>query len=200
MSEDLELLQAWGAGDKDAAGELIDRHVDGIARFFRSKLGSDVDDHVQETFTRCLALRKTLRPDSNVRAYLFAVARNLLCENLRTSLRLGVVEVLGTSLSDLTPSPSAAHLEREEQRILLEALRRIPLDAQILLELYYWESLSISELAVVLSVPGGTVKSRLHRARGELRAKVGELVSGRERLATTLTNFEDWARALKETV
>ncbi|MEZ4372915.1 MAG: sigma-70 family RNA polymerase sigma factor [Polyangiaceae bacterium] len=47
---------------------------------------------------------------------------------------------------------------------LVEALQRLPLDLQMAIELYYWEELSVAELAEALEIPAGTVKSRLHRA------------------------------------
>ena len=55
---------------------------------------------------------------------------------------------------------------------MLAALNGLPLDLQIALELYYWEELSVVEVAAVLEVPEGTVKSRLHRARQLLREQL----------------------------
>ncbi len=198
MPSDAQQLQQWAAGDKEAGRALIDRHVDGLTRFFQSKFGVDVDDHVQETFERILGAHAKLRPDSDFRAYLFAIARNVVCDAFRTSSRRDETAVLRSSVADLAPSPSAVHVEREEARILLEALRRLPLDSQMLLELFYWEQLSVSQLAVVLDVAEGTIKSRLHRARGALREGVDALVRGHETLAATLTDLDAWARALRD--
>jgi RNA polymerase sigma-70 factor (ECF subfamily) len=198
MSErdDLRLLEAWANGDADAAETLLERHVDSVGSFFRTETSGDVDDLVQETFTRCLALRRGLEPGSSFRAYLFAVARNLLYAHYRKDAR-APVDALEVSVADLDPSPSVVVGKKRDERILVEALRRIPLDSQVVLELYYWEELSVDELARALEVPPGTVKSRLHRAREQLRNRLRSIEEDAERLETTLTDLDGWARRLK---
>lgn len=198
MAPDIVNLQRWAAGDKDAGRALIDRHVDSLGRFFRAKFGVDVDDYVQETFERILAAHTKLRPDSDFRAYLFAIARNVARDALRRALR--GADALESSIADMGPSPSAAHLHRQQTRILLEALRRLPLDTQILLEMYYWEQLSVSQLAAVLEVAAGTIKSRLHRGRQALASNVQTLTDGSESLADTATDLDTWARSVREEV
>jgi RNA polymerase sigma-70 factor (ECF subfamily) len=74
-----------------------------------------------------------------------------------------------TSVCDAGGSPSQFAAVREAQAQVLDALHRLPLDLQITLELHYWEEMSVAEIAVVLEIPPGTVKSRLHRARERLR-------------------------------
>ena len=200
MAEDLELLERWSEGDTDAAEILLDRHVDAVARFFRGKVGPDVDDLVQETFTRCLSIRHTLRPGSNFSAYLFTVARNLLFARYRQLTRRAEIDPQQLSAAELAPSPSLAHRQSEERRILLDALRKIPLDSQIALELFYWENLSVADVARVLEIPEGTVKSRIHRARGQLRKSLEALAAGNERLVTTLSDLTTWAAEIKKSV
>ena len=102
------------------------------------------------------------------------------------------------SVLDLAPTPSQAHALGDEQRIVLEGLRRIPLEYQTALELFYWEELPVVELAEVLDVPVGTVKTRLRRGRQLLEQKIGELAASSERLQTTLTNLDEWAKSLRE--
>ena len=176
---------------------LLARHLGAVARFFRTKTALDVDDLVQETFTRLLAHRRKLRADSSVRAYLFTVARNLFYERHRRDARSPVIDGMSVSVADLDPSPSAIVRQGQDRRMLLEALRRIPIDSQIALELFYWEALSVAELATALEIPEGTVKSRLHRAREQLRARLEQLIEDREQLDTTLSDLDDWARRLK---
>ena len=64
---------------------------------------------------------------------------------------------------------------RAEQRVLVMALQRIPVELQILLELFYWEGLSIAELAEVVEIPVGTVKTRMRLAVTKLRAAVASV-------------------------
>ena len=86
----------------------------------------------------------------------------------------------------------------EEQRLLLEALRRIPLECQIVLELYYWEDMAAPELAQVLGIPEGTARSRLRRARELLTHRMKVLARSPALLKTTLSDLEKWVRSLRE--
>jgi len=61
---------------------------------------------------------------------------------------------------------------RAQQRQLVQALQRLPVELQIALELYYWEELSIDEIAAAVEIPSGTVKSRLYRGRTLLREMI----------------------------
>ena len=195
MSTDLELLDAWCDGDDTAARTLVDRHFEGLCRFFRNKTDDNVDELIQQTFLALTRSRRRLPEGSSFRAYLFTIARHELYARYRQRSKQAF-DPHKSSLHDLGPSPSSFAGRREEQRLLLEALRRIPLALQITLELHYWEGLSGSELATALEIPEGTVRSRLRRARELLRAELEQLATSRELLDETLTNLDDWARTL----
>ena len=79
-----------------------------------------------------------------------------------------MIAAKATSCFVAISTASAEAAQHEEQRLLLEALRRIPLDLQIAIELHYWEGMSGPDLAQVLDIPEGTVRSRLRRAREPL--------------------------------
>ncbi len=190
MEDDLALLDAWANGDRDAAGTLLDRYVDPLGRFLRGKV-ADVEDCVQETFTRCLARRQGLTPGSSFRAYLFATARNLLYEQFRKSARRQI-DPQRTSLADLGPTPSAILGRDQERQLMMAALQRIPVESQLAIELYYWESLSVAEMASVLEIPVGTVKSRLHRARGQLRRQLEQLDQADAAVRHSLSRLTGW--------
>lgn len=171
------LVRGWLAGDRDASAALIEAHYDAVVRFFRTKAGPHADDLVQRTFLACAEARPSYRGDAGFRAFLFGVARNVLFEHIRSRQRDGVPppDFGVTSLAALEPGVSTLVGERSAQRWLIAALQRIPVDLQLVLELYYWEDLSVAELAEVLAVPAGTVKSRLFRARQDLRAAMEQL-------------------------
>lgn len=76
-------------------------------------------------------------------------------------------------MADLMPSPFSAAACSEHRAMLILAMRKLPLDLQIVLELHYWEDLETQEVADVLGVPVGTAKSRLSRARTQLRGVLG---------------------------
>ncbi len=195
---DFDLLQAWRDGDAGAGRELFARHFDAVYRFFRNKVDDVAEDLTQQTFEAIVAGRDRFRGDSSFRTYLFTVARKKLYSHLRTLHRRG--PALGdVSVADAAgPSPSHVAAGRQEQRLLLQALRRLPVQMQIALELFYWEGLSVSEIAVVIEVPVGTVKSRLQRARARLDAIITELAASDTLRQSTLGGFERWARELRE--
>lgn len=195
----MELLEAWKAGDAQAGSELFERHFSSICRFFASKVDRDVDDLVQKTFTACVEGRERFRGQSSFRTYLFAVARNILRSYLRTRKRerdrfdLGV-----SSVHDLGLSPTVLIARRKEELLVLQALRRIPIEQQLVLELYFWEDMSARELGEVLELPEGTVRGRIRRARQLLNERMAELAESDALLESTQSNLEDWARSLRE--
>jgi RNA polymerase sigma factor (sigma-70 family) len=198
METDFTLLQRWKAGDLESGNALFERHFDSVYRFFAHKVEVDVAaDLVQRTFLGCVEGLSRFREDSTFRTFVFAIARNELFGHFRRRRRSPELDVGGSSIRDLAPSPSTLLGHDADQRLLLEALRSIPLDLQIVLELHYWEELSGPELARALEVPEGTVRSRLHRARELLRARLEELGSASSALASTLQDLEKWAGSLR---
>ena len=196
---DAALLHAWRAGDRDAGRELVDRHYPAIARFFTNKVGDEAGDLVHRTFLACVESKAPFRGDASVRTYLFAIARSELYAHYRRrhteAPRFDEVSVV--ELADADASPSRAVAESEEQRLLLEALRRIPLAAQILLELFYWEELTTREIAEILELPHGTVRSRVRAARHQLEAELGALARAPTLLASTLDNLDRWLASMR---
>jgi len=171
VSDDFQLLLAWRAGDLAAAHTLFERHFDSLCRFFRAKLGDDVQDLIQQTFLACVEGREHIIGDS-FRAYLFGVARHRLFDHLRQVYRADF-ETLGTSsIADLATSATGRMRRRQEQSQVLEAMSRLPLDFQITLELHYWEQMSGAEIASVLGISENTVRSRLSRAKEMLRGEL----------------------------
>lgn len=102
-----------------------------------------------------------------------------------------------TSLFDLALEPADAMAERHEHVLLLQALRRIPIEHQTLLELYFWEPLPALEIASVLGVPEGTVRTRIRRAKAVLEVELGRLTDDPKLFESTVSNLEDWARQIR---
>lgn len=170
MTPDETLLSSWRSGDRSAGVQLIERHYDAIVRFFETKAGPDADDLVQRTFLRFSEQIGAYAATGSLRAYLFGIARNVLFEHLRHKVRNGrSTDFDALSIADLQPGVSTQAAQRADSRMLVQALQRIPIESQVLVELYYWEELPVGELAELLEIPPGTVKSRLHRARAQLK-------------------------------
>jgi RNA polymerase sigma-70 factor (ECF subfamily) len=203
---DAELLAAWRAGDRAAGEALFQRHYSSIARFFRNKVSDSVrDDLIQETFTATLKQAASFRGDSSFLSYILGIARHRLVDHLRRCARerrhwAGEVDMDAVSASDLGESPERSMSLHQDQRLLLEGLRRIGLNYQIALELFYWEGLSAVTVAGILDVPLGTVKTRLRDGRAALEKRLAELAASPERLASTLDNLDRWASRVKRRV
>jgi RNA polymerase sigma factor (sigma-70 family) len=199
MDSDEALLASWRAGDQGAGRALVARNLDGVARFFLSKVSAGVDDLVQRSFLALLERSAQIPAGVAVRAYLFGIARNLLLRRFRDEYRDGRhIDELTTSVADLGSSPSAVLDHRERVQLLYAALQALPLDFQISLELFYWEELTAAEIGVVLGVPEGTVRSRLRRARELLGERLKALAPALG--DDTLADLERWARELRDRI
>jgi len=175
VKSDAELLDAWREGDAAAGNALLERHVEALVRFFENKAEDGVDDLVQRTMLACVLHRDRMRESASFRGFLFAVARNELYDHYKRIAReRHAFDPSISAVLDLAPSPSSAVAEGDARGAMLYALRQIPIELQIAVELHYWEDLTTHELADALGVPQGTVKSRLRRAKELLRERLGD--------------------------
>lgn len=199
MTDDLELVAAWRAGDTAAGETLVERHLEAVHRFFANKVQHATDDLVQRTFLACLESVDAFQGRSSFRSYLFGIARHVLYHHWRDADRGfdAFTASVGSRLAD-EPSPADHVAARQEQRLLLRALRALPLELQTLLELAYWEELSDRELAEALEMPPGTIKSRLRKARGLLDAELSSLAPSPDLLESTRQTLEAWAAGIRE--
>ncbi|WP_428265676.1 RNA polymerase sigma factor [Haliangium sp.] len=196
---DAELLDRWRAGDLAAGETLFARYYPAIERFFLNKLSIGIDDLVHETFRLCLEAKERIADPTKFRPYLFSIARNVLHTFFRKKGRRDAeVDLDEVSVRAFDPGPSSVLVERQEQRLLLEALRSVPVNDQLILELYYWESLKVADICQVLDITVPTAKGRLHRARKRLREKLEELADSPDLLDSTVANLDDWARGCRD--
>ena len=199
VPSDLDLLERWRAGEQAAGSELFGRHFGAVYRFFRNKVDGDVDDLVQRTFLACTTAKTSYRGHSSFRTFLFAVARNVVCDHFRAHYRGRDELDFGThSVADLGTTPSGVVARRREHRVLLQALRVLPLDHQIALELHYWEQLSGTDLAEALGVKPKTAQARIARARELLAQRIVELTANPQSIASTTDDLDRWAASLRE--
>ena len=191
-------MLAWRDGDQQAGSELLSRYFQPLYDFFATKVETGIDDLIQRTLMACVQARDRVRDAPNFRAFVYGVARHELYgrfrEHRRSASQLDFEEV---SIADLGRSPSQHLAGQREQRLLLEALRRIPIDHQICLELFYWEGMSGPALATVLEVPEGTARTRLRRARQLLLEQLESLAESPQLLKSTCNGLEQWAQKLR---
>lgn len=195
--DDAVLLAAWRGGDKLSGDRLVRRHIGLLVRFFRGRASDHTADLVQRTFLAAVEARDRVPEEAGFRPYLLGIARNQWLMFQRSSIRRGrVITPAEATGEDLGPTPSGAAAMREEQRLLLRGLRRLPLDMQLSLELFYWEGMSRAEIGVVLGVETNTIKSRLQRAKDQLRDVLVKLdpVTG----TVTAADLDRWAASLRE--
>jgi RNA polymerase sigma-70 factor (ECF subfamily) len=199
-TSDFELLDAWREGDRSAGSELFGRYFGPVYGFFRSKLEHAAEDLTQQTFLNCVEARDDFRGAGSFRTYLFVVARNVLFGHLRRRANRDVdLDFEVTSIADLDASPSTMLGFREDHKLLVHALRRLPVDLQVALELYYVQRMRAPALATILGIPPGTVRSRIRRAIEQLRLGMCDLAASPQRIRTTLTDLNRWAAELRDT-
>ena len=199
MASDGELLAAWREGDQAAGEQLFDRYQDPIMRFFANKVSGDTADLIQETFMGCVQSRDRIINDDQFRSFIFGIAYNRLRLHYRSKRVSGERLDFGTvSSADLAPGPGTMVAQSAEQRLLLEGLRRIPLEHQVVLELFYWESMTSAAIADALGEPHGTVRTRLRRARQLLEQALAEVEAEPAVLRATVSDLDGWAAKLRE--
>lgn len=197
---DAELLERWRDGDTLAGGELFDRYVRRLSRFFGNKVDLDAEELIQRTFLAAVEGRDRVRSASSFPAYLFAIARRELYAHFRRRAAHPDLDIDEVSVHELARTPASVVDMRREQRLVLEALRRIPLPYQVTIELHYWEDMTTAEVAEVMSVPEPTVCTRLRRGRKLIEQQLAALADSHELLDCTTRDLEAWARSLREHV
>ena len=197
--EDEQLYARWAEGERKAGERLIERHLDTVGRFLANKVPdpSQLEDLVASTFERCAKSLGRFDARSSFRTYLLGIAYNVARDALKRHLRAPSFDDTATSLASVSRSPSAIVAVRQEQALLLQALRQLPFALQAVLELHYFEDLSRSEMAAALDLPAGTVASRLRRAKDELRQALESLATDPTLLASTVTKLDDWLAELR---
>lgn len=193
------LLARWQDGDAAAADALLDRHFPVLLRFFNNKAPGAVEDLVQETMLECVRSVERFRGASSFRTFLFGVAHNVLRRHYRDRGRGGVMDDIDeVPCEDMDHSPSSLVGASQERRLLLRALRRLPVEAQVILELKYWEEMTSQEIGEVLAVPPGTVRRRQMTAREQLSVEIERLASRPELAASTIEGFDTWVARIRE--
>jgi len=175
---DESLIKAAAGGDAAALGEIVDRYKDGVLSFMSwhfSLPPEEARDMAQEAFLAVWKSAASFRGESSFRTWLFSVARNVGLGYFRhyiskkaesAGLLFGDEEF--ESIPDGAPGLLEGLEAEERSAIVRAAVDRLPDKLKTALLLRAWEGLSYEEMAGVLEVPVGTVRSRLHNAHALL--------------------------------
>jgi RNA polymerase sigma-70 factor (ECF subfamily) len=171
---DIDLLRDAAGGDQPAFHTLVDRHASGLYRLARSLSATehDAEDVLQETLMAALRGAASFDGRASVKTWLARILMRQAARawnrerRSRAALPLDMCE---------PQAPSGGTVLAVDRRIdLATVLAQLPEDHRQILVLREVEQLSYAEIARVLDVPIGTVDSRLHRARREMRARLEE--------------------------
>jgi RNA polymerase sigma-70 factor (ECF subfamily) len=170
-AEELELIQRSLNGDLEAWGEIVSRYKEAVFAVTLSILRNwaDAEDATQDAFIRAYENLRHYDLSRKFSTWLFTVAANVAKNALRKRKRQKE-----PPFSEAEDDPT----EEVHQDLRLAAVRRavteLPEVYRLPVMLYYWHGLPVEEIAQVLGVPAGTVKTRLYRARALIRAKLVE--------------------------
>ena len=178
---DAELLTRYGGGDEVAFRIIVDRYKNGLHAFLRQFLNRRdlVEDVFQETFLQLFTSRDSFDKSRPLRPWLFTIAANKAKDALRKWQRTSAVpigtmgdsqdlsfdDMLNTVASDST-LPYDELQQRETASLVGQIIGDMPDNLREILLLAYFQKFSYKQMAEVLSIPIGTVKSRLHTAVG----------------------------------
>jgi len=166
--------------DQPSAGfeELAMPLFDSLYNFARwmAHDSNDAEDLVQETYLKALRSFASFRPGTNFRAWMFQILRNtFLSSSSKLGRRMTVAmneEEDGPELAVDTKTPETILLNRSNSQLVQRAIEELPAHYRETLLLCEVEEISYQEIAEVLSIPIGTVMSRLARARKAVRGRI----------------------------
>ena len=156
--------------DKTEFTHAVERYQDMVYRVALHALGSpqDADDAVQEVFLRLYTARKPFKGEEHLRRWLLRVTVNWCRDVLRSPWRRRTAPLDGQL-------PAEPEFEAPEQEALYRAVLSLPERYRLVLGLFYYEELSVKEIAGLLGLEVSAVTTRLSRARKKLKESLGEV-------------------------
>jgi RNA polymerase sigma-70 factor (ECF subfamily) len=170
------LVSLGQAGSVEALDGLARRWTPRLLRYAARVLGASADaaettrDVVQETWIGAIRGLRGLRDPAQFPAWIYGIATRKCADAIRSNMRRRRLEAQAEAGD---AARSTASLATEQQIDMKTAIRGLPPIHRAVLHLFYREELSVEEIASVLGIPAGTVKSRLHHAREALRRQLG---------------------------
>ncbi|MCS7192666.1 MAG: RNA polymerase sigma factor [Armatimonadetes bacterium] len=175
---DEALVQKAKKGDSQAFDQLIERYYQRIYKLAFQMLGNgeDAADATQETFLKAYQQIRSFRGASSFATWLYRIAvntcRDIMRRNKATVFSQFSPEDEQTDFEPsilIEPNPNEILVEREKAELVWMALNSLPEETRQILVLCDMQGFSYAEVAAILNLPEGTVKSRLHRARNAFK-------------------------------
>jgi RNA polymerase sigma-70 factor, ECF subfamily len=182
VSDDASLIDSTLAGDTEAFGRLVERYQDRLYNALVRFLGSaeDARDVTQDTFLQALTKLRTFRREAAFYTWLYRIGFNLAMSSRRRAKPCVSIDRLqreaGAEPSDNGAPPDRNLLQAERAEKVQLALGRLPAEHRQVVVLREIEDCSYESMAEILDVPIGTVRSRLFRARLQLKEHLEELL------------------------
>ena len=166
---DAELAIRCQLGQRDAWDQLVRRWHPRLYTFVTGMLSDhgSVDDVVQTVWLKAVRSFARLKDPERTGAWLFRIARLTITDQLRRSYRQPPI----ADVVDIANENNVSEQFEVSEDVAMALGRLHPVDREVVL-LHYFQHLAINEVASICDVPAGTVKSRLHRARGQLRSRL----------------------------
>lgn len=184
LPTDAELIAATLAGERDSFGTLVLRYQDRLHNTLLRVLGNHHDAHeiLQEAFLQAYRKLDTYRGNAQFYTWMYRVALNLACSHRRKQKGgMSSVEQMreraGEELVADESPPEQGMIRQERAEQVQAALMRISEEHREILVLREIEECSYDTIAEILKLPVGTVRSRLFRARMQLKQELEELLS-----------------------
>ena len=170
-TSDIELMQMTANGDLAAFEALVDRYQQKMLNYFlRMGVYTDGEDLVQETFMRLYRGRARYQPKAKFTTYLYTIARSVWVDRIRKSDRqTRLKEAVSAEAETEQPAPAT-----DQHMDVRQAVAALPERLRAVVVLNVFEGLRYHEIADVLDIPEGTVKSRMHAAMSDLRDQLDE--------------------------
>lgn len=175
---DGQLAKKYLNGEEWAFEAIVDRYMKPLFNFAYRYLGDhdEASDIVQETFVRLYKNLHRLNLEEPLKPWLYRTARNLCLNRIPQRLRYQSIDNDSfPEMPDIAAGPDDQIDLHDLQAMVQAAVGELPSIYRDVVTLYYFAELSVEEVAAVLGLAEPTVKTRLHRARGQLKRMLMEL-------------------------
>jgi len=173
-----QLIARFRQGDQYSAEKLICHYQDGVYRLALSILNDPMEarEAAQDAFIQALGALDSYQGSASFKTWLYAIALNISRSRLRkikTVERLkNTLQVLFRVQSQKSPSPEEAVIQNEKDALVWKALGKLNGKHRLPMLLRYYHDLSSAEVAEIMGISEGTVFSRLHHAREQIRVEL----------------------------